>query len=522
MLEYLILLPCEVLGYNMLGYLELIDIIQLERAASSHKWQSLLRAILHYCPAVILSYMFQWKHESIHWFNKRQFRVYGVKLGVKLLCVLDFEHSILDNIEFYIEQDTSLDYIKPLKNTFFSQNFAHLKIKGNQDPAVMEVLFSLLSNNSSVRSLYIESSNLTQWMEHIKKIGPYLRELGLFGRSTQLSMITTITKLCPYLKKLSLNYMSDMSDNNILQSIANNCPRLRSLDIENLDYNTSVEADADLTAFAEKCLQLEELRLYCQQVTDQSVIALAQHCSRLKKLKLRNFKLTAASLIVLSERGLPLEELVIPWIPIPCAEIATQCAHALSRFVFLNMNPSCQTVNDCCALLQYMTGLRELNLWGLEDHLLVPHLLLLLQGQRCAGLESLMIGSDSSITPQQFSELVAMCPQLHTLHIHKSTCSFDAVLVELARSCPHLQEVTLDCSSEVTEEGVLALAVHCRQLRVIIISETRVSEETVRQLAQHCRRLTKLHVECDLLTHGKCDISQYTRKDLMAMREKTV
>ena len=400
MLEYLILLPCEVLGYNMLGYLELIDIIQLERAASSHKWQSLLRAILHYCPAVILSYMFQWKHESIHWFNKRQFRVYGVKLGVKLLCVLDFEHSILDNIEFYIEQDTSLDYIKPLKNTFFSQKFAHLKIKGNQDPAVMEVLFSLLSNNSSVRSLYIESSNLTQWMEHIKKIGPYLRELGLFGRSTQLSMITTITKLCPYLKKLSLNYMSDMSDNNILQSIANNCPRLRSLDIENLDYNTSVEADADLTAFAEKCLQLEELRLYCQQVTDQSVIALAQHCSRLKKLKLRNFKLTAASLIVLSERGLPLEELVIPWIPIPCAEIATQCAHALSRFVFLNMNPSCQTVNDCCALLQYMTGLCELYLNSAEDHLLVPHLLLL-QGQCCAGLVILFIGSGSSITLQQ-------------------------------------------------------------------------------------------------------------------------
>ena len=55
-------------------------------------------------------------------------------------------------------------------------------------------------------------------------------------------------------------------------------------------------------------------------------------------------------------------------------------------------------------------------------------------------------------------------------------------------------KVTLDCSSEVTEEGVRALAVHCRQLREIYIPHITVTEETVRQLAQHCRHLTKLYV----------------------------
>ena len=58
MLEYLIQLPCEVLGHNMLGYLELIDIIQLERAASSHKWQPLLTSILPYCPSIVLFHKF--------------------------------------------------------------------------------------------------------------------------------------------------------------------------------------------------------------------------------------------------------------------------------------------------------------------------------------------------------------------------------------------------------------------------------------------------------------------------------
>ena len=307
----------------------------------------------------------------------------------------------------------------------------------------------------------------------------------------------------------------------LLQSIANNCPHLRCLEIDEFLIDSSVGADADLTAFAEKCPQLEELCLYCPRITDHSVIALAQHCSRLKKLELYWSKLTAAFLMALSKRGLPLDELQIAWIPIPSAEIAAQCAHALSRIRQLSTHRIKGSVDDMRYALQYMTGLRKLNLGNSEDHLLMPHLLLLLQGQCCAGLESLMIGSDSRITPDQLSDLVAVCPQLHTLTIFNPTCTSDAAIAVLTRSCPHLQKLIL-YSSEVTEEGVLVLAAHCRQLREIYIPYITVTEETVRQLAQHCRRLTQLHVECDLLTHGKGDISRYNRKDLMAIREKVV
>ena len=80
-------------------------------------------------------------------------------------------------------------------------------------------------------------------------------------------------------------------------------------------------------------------------------------------------------------------------------------------------------------------------------------------------------------------------------------------------------KVTLDCSSEVTEEGVLALAVHCRQLREIHIPYTTLTEETVRQLAQHCRRLTELRVIVRrgdvILGYGK----QYSSKEIRALRE---
>ena len=228
----------------------------------------------------------------------------------------------------------------------------------------------------------------------------------------------------------------------------------------------------------------------------------------------------AASLIALSERGLPLEELDIPWIPILSAVIAAQCAHALSQLFRLSTvyYLDNEIMVDYSFAIQYMTGLREMELCDSWDHLLLPHLLL--QGQCCAGLERLTIYSDSSITPQHICELVARCCNLKILSISKSTCISDAELVELARSCPHLQEITLN-SSELTEEGVLALAAHCRQLREIHVSYTALTEETVRQLAQHCRHLTKLRVRVKQRDDAYTGYTnkKLTKRDIKALRE---
>ena len=158
-----------------------------------------------------------------------------------------------------------------------------------------------------------------------------------------------------------------------------------------------------------------------------------------------------------------------------------------------------------------MTGLRKLELNNSKDHLLVPYLLLLLQGQCCAGLESLIISLYSSITPPQLNKIVSGCSNLYTIQINKPTCTSDAVLIVLTRSCPHLQKITFFYNSnEVTEEGVLALAAHCRQLREIVLHDNKLCEGTVRQLAQHCRRLTKLIVKYNI---------QYSSKEIRALRE---
>ena len=166
MIEYLYQLPSNVLGHNMLGYLDIIDIIQLETAAASHQSQQLLKAILPYGPPIQVSRFQLMTKAAIIWLNKRSCRVQHVKIAAESLCEICYEDSVLNNIEIYLKQDISLRIIEELKKRSITQSITRVRVHGDQDPAVMEVLFSLLID-SSVHSLNIQSSNQSQWIEYI-------------------------------------------------------------------------------------------------------------------------------------------------------------------------------------------------------------------------------------------------------------------------------------------------------------------------------------------------------------------
>ena len=161
MLEYLIQLPYDYLGQSMLGFLDLIDIIQFENASTSHESQQLLKAILPYCPPIVLSDYFNQvilKQDVSDWFIKRNCRIKFVRIDLEVLCKAHFEHTILNNIELCLGQYASFRHTASLQNQDINEKVFCVKIKSDQDPAVMEVLFSLLS---SVRSLDIRNSNIS-------------------------------------------------------------------------------------------------------------------------------------------------------------------------------------------------------------------------------------------------------------------------------------------------------------------------------------------------------------------------
>ena len=481
----LLQLPYDLFGIHIIGFLTFEDIIQFENAAASHDCRELLRGILSNTPQILLKTEKSVLPEDCwKWCMEFQCRVQPVKMSLSCLNEINSEVSVfvLDNISIYLSLDTPIKFLAVLKNPNIAKRITRVHIHGSQLPEVMKILFSLLPG---VRCLHLEgthlSNNQLEWIEHARQICAELTELFLNNIKGALGLYMSFSEHCPKLQCLCMHQQRHSQQPRALETIARHCSGLRVLHIDWLMYSNSAEADADLTAFAEKCPQLEELSLWCEDLTDLSVIALAQHCSRLKKLVLRVCKLTTTSLIALSERDLPLEELDIPSIPIICDEVAAQCTHALSRIRKLHTYSLQGTVLYLRCTLQYVTGLRSIELGSPEDHLLVPHLLL------CVGLESLSIAGHSSVTPALITLLVTVCPNLRSFNC--ATHLTDATVLGLARSCPLLEEAVLSGSSAaVTVTGVVALAVHCRQLRDLRIT---YGSNAVQRLLQRCRRLAQ-------------------------------
>ena len=158
MLEYLTKSPSQILGHNVLGYLELIDIIQWENAGASHESQQLLREILRYCPPIVLfnaSQKYYCNKNYILWFFKRRCHIELVEVDVESIQEAFVPLSIVDNIKLNLSNDTCLWHVMPLQEPSTNRIVTHLNINRNQNPTVMQELFSQLSHSNSVRSLVI-------------------------------------------------------------------------------------------------------------------------------------------------------------------------------------------------------------------------------------------------------------------------------------------------------------------------------------------------------------------------------
>ena len=116
MLDCLIQLPSETLGHNILGFLEMIDIIQLENAAASSMSQQLLKTILPYCPPILLDseMWFEFNRQAVIWCNKRRLRVQHANIPVESLCEVSVQHDVFGNIELYLESKATCEDIEPL------------------------------------------------------------------------------------------------------------------------------------------------------------------------------------------------------------------------------------------------------------------------------------------------------------------------------------------------------------------------------------------------------------------------
>ena len=125
--------------------------------------------------------------------------------------------------------------------------------------------------------------------------------------------------------------------------------------------------NSGIIALVQSYPNIQTLTLYNVIVSDDVITAIATHCTKLKSLSISfdYSTLTYKSLITLIKYSTKLEKLRIPWIPIPSAEIAAQCAHALSCIQTIT------ATTDITYCLPYMTLLTTIYLTNCTDITLI-------------------------------------------------------------------------------------------------------------------------------------------------------
>ena len=431
-------LPVELVGFNVLGYLSVKDIVMLERACGSKKSQKLFLSLIPYCPPLVLPSCKQ--TTALAWFAQRLCKIAALTIFIPAgnhTC-LRVKNLLVNYFDLEINYGFRMEYFAPWLNSSVGSKVRNIYITQfhHQNREAMEQLSACTGN---VKQLTISYSDyITEWLTTDVLTKWKLREVEIFGSDITSSLVATI---------------------------------------------------------AQTCTELTSIKLKSVSINDAAVIAIAQHCPKLETLLLETTNLTWTSLLALSERGLPLKTLHLSYIPsIPTADITKRCSYVLSRICYLSTYYLHRNRQDANILIAYVTGLTRVCLrYSGENY--IP-----LLAQHCSKLTYIEVfGSDYTVA--DILSLCRANPSLQELYGTGRFRITDTALIELIHACPHLHTLCLPFATDITDIGILALSEHCHQLQRLVIQKCeQVTEVAVLQLLQRCRKLTRLVVSSSSLS----------------------
>lgn len=236
-----------------------------------------------------------------------------------------------------------------------------------------------------------------------------------------------------------------------------------------------------------RCHLLENIHLVSYTGTDRSVIAIAQHCPNLKSLEIQNGSYTHALLMALSECGLVIEYLGLPWMPIPHRD-AHRCAYALSLLHSLNLqDQQCIDREGLLVLARYCRALKEVDVRFVNSAAAdVADAFIEMAHANSHSLHSISVFcmlTTHCFTDAQIGQLAQACPHLKKLCLHDISSIQDTGNLALSEHCPGLEFLYLTGTETglkaVSEGALLRLVQGCSELGLIFLSATGVSNEAV-------------------------------------------
>ena len=213
-------------------------------------------------------------------------------------------------------------------------------------------------------------------------------------------------------------------------------------------------------------------------------------------------QLTYATSTALSKQCLPHEKLDIPWIPIPSAEVAAQCAHALSHIPRLQPTPSLAS-NVSSLYICYLRSLQNLDLQeGLSERGTLE--VLIAVTAHCRQVHTVSVCGSTQAILQQLIALASTNPSLARIHMHQATALTDTAIAELGEHCARLTAIHINHSHFLTDTGMIALSMQLPSITTIFLVDcTQLTNACLLALSEHCRQLKYFSLmQCDQLTEA--------------------
>ena len=497
---YIYMLPPEVVGQNVLAFLNLKSLVQLDTAIMDHMQKAEFLELLKYCPPVKIHQGIQVSKEELLWFRQRKCRIQEMKLSLSQSDYSDIDISVTERVLLDIKCTVVSSDIDKLKTSPISLMINSIHISGEQDNDLIYSLFSLVPN---VKKLLVLYNRPYTWLESVQYFTTQMCSLSfVFDKLTHdiTNLIHLQGKHLKYLYMLCTVTWED-DPNNFLEALGRECPFLEELHIENLYRDNKTVLQYGIMTLTNYCFSLQTLAIMSFCLTDTAIIAIAEHCTNLKRLELYETNLlTYTALITLSKHCLPHEVLSIPWIPIPSVEVAAQCAHALSRIQRLKPTPSMCT--DVPSLyIGYLTSLETLDLSeSLGESSIVD--ILTAVTLHCPQIHTVAVSCSTDVIVEHLIVLARSNSSLTSVNLRQATALTDASLIELAGYSTRLTGIRIKDSHLVTDTGITALVGILSKLSSINLNNCpRLSDVCVLALSEHCTLLESFILQqCDQLT----------------------
>lgn len=508
-------LPADVTGGNVFDKLELLDMVNLNTAACSHKAQHLMIQMSAFASPFQLKGSTDLHMSAFRWASKRGMRV-------RLLCI-SFDDNSRDQFKNVVAHQHNFQELE----LFLSDEESAIEYEAAclEQPDLFAKVFTLST------FMLCEEDYLSGRLEQLTNLHSYVScgecvpeswLIGLLGRNPKMQLLEirherepysealfhTIAESGKHLLKLHLD--ATLSDA-FLIILSDSCIHLQNLSIRGNKWDSHV-TDAGLMALAQGCPLLQEVSLLCRLATDASLVAFARHCPSLTSLTIdeSGLFLTSAVLQALGQHGTKLRTLAGFWkvTALPSPETCAAVFATLESAKFSALEESHSTL--FIQALTYMHALKEMNLRCRALPLALEVL-----AQSCRRLRKVHlihhVGEAAYCIDTLLVALVSGNPLLHDLALIGAFITTDATLLALAQSCPRLESLYASHSSRngygagYTSEAIIALAQSCARLKKLDggICGAECGDEAVLALAKGCPLLRQLDLSaCAQLTEA--------------------